>query len=387
MHFHVVVRLAVVGIEGSSLPFCRREGRRLRVNIMSETSFWGLTTQGGHTGFLDCVDLMRGHPDLEVTVNDRAGGDVLHSHSWGPYYLACGRGYRGRRVHTAHAIPESAEGALPFMFGGTRALVRGYLKRIYQYSDIVVAVSPRSAESLRRLGVTSAIAVVPNPVRAERFYRSPMLGRAGRAMLGVGPEERVVLGVGQLQPRKGVADFVAVARSCPEARFVWVGARPFGVVSAGIRALRHERMTAPPNLSFAGAFDLTEMPKIYNAADVLLFPSLQENSPYAPIEAAACGVPVIFRALPDYEGLYCEAISTGKDVAEFTRRVRRLLGDATHRRAMQERSRRLATAFDSTTFVERMATLYDCLARGVPLDGGLRDAGHGGPFAARRATA
>jgi hypothetical protein len=87
------------------LPFCQREGRRLKVNIMSETSFWGATGQGGHTGFLDCVDLMREHPDLEVMVNSYTACDVLHCHSWGPYYFVRGLGYRGRRVHTAHAIP------------------------------------------------------------------------------------------------------------------------------------------------------------------------------------------------------------------------------------------------------------------------------------------
>jgi len=36
-------------------------------------------------------------------------------------------------------------------------------------------------------------------------------------------------------------------------------------------------------------FPLEKMPLLYNAADMLLFPSYQENCPLVPIEAAAAG--------------------------------------------------------------------------------------------------
>lgn len=346
----------------SSLNFCRSHGRRLRVNITSETTFWGLEGQGGHTAFLDCVDLMRQHPDLEVHVNSNRPCDVLHSHSWGPAYYTRGLGYRRRRILTAHAIPESAEGSLPFMYAGTRAVIRRYLTGIYNYSSIVVAVSPRSAESILELGIRSPVEMIPNAVRTDRFFPSAEMGRKGRALLGLTGDRSVVLGVGQVQPRKGIKDFIAVARAFPSVDFVWVGGRPFGLVSAGLLELNHLMTEAPANLKFAGLHDLAQMPFIYNAADVLLFPSHQEICPYAPIEAAATGLPVVFRRLPGYAALYNADYCAADDTDGFIRAVGDLLSAPAQYRRAQEISRTLVATFGTESFVDTMVDLYDRVA-------------------------
>lgn len=356
---------------GSPLRFRRQRGRRLRVNITSETAFWGMEGQGGHTGFLDCIDLMSRHRDLEVFVNSKRQCDVLHSHSWGPGYYLRGLRYPGRRILTAHAIPESAEGSLPFMCDSTRAFVRRYLKGIYDFSNVVVAVDPRSAESLRRLPVRSSVEVVSNAIRTERFLPSESLRREGRALLGIDGRRPVVLGVGQVQPRKGIRDFSEVARALPDVDFIWVGGRPFGLVSAGLQDLNHLMATTPANLHFAGLHDLTVMPMLYNAADVMLFPSLQENCPYAPIEAAACGLPVIFRNLPVYAGLYRTGYCAADDAAGFVAILRSLLADSGEYRRAQQLSRNLVASFQADTFIASIARLYDKVATGM---GGLRPA-------------
>ncbi|MFI5208832.1 MAG: glycosyltransferase family 4 protein [Gemmatimonadales bacterium] len=341
------------------------------MNITSETAFWGMEGQGGHTGFLDCIDLMSRHGDLEVFVNSKRQCDVLHSHSWGPGYYLRGLRYPGRRILTAHAIPESAEGSLPFMCDSTRAFVRRYLKGIYDFSNVVVAVDPRSAESLRRLPVRSPVEVVSNAIRTERFLPSESLRREGRALLGIDGRRPVVLGVGQVQPRKGIRDFSEVARALPDVDFIWVGGRPFGLVSAGLQDLNHLMATTPANLHFAGLHDLTMMPMLYNAADVMLFPSLQENCPYAPIEAAACGLPVVFRNLPVYAGLYRTGYCAADDAAGFSAIVRSLLTDPGEYRRAQQLSRNLVAGFQADTFIASIAGLYDKVATGT---GGLRPA-------------
>jgi 1,2-diacylglycerol-3-alpha-glucose alpha-1,2-galactosyltransferase len=345
-----------------SLRFCRERGRRLRVNIISESTFLGLTGQGEHTGFLECIELMRLHPDLQVAVNSRDRCDVLHAHSYGPYYIYQGMRHRGRRIFTAHVIPESAEGALPFMGPVTRAMVRRYLKWIYDFSDAVIAVAPETAASIRRLGVRSPVHVVRNAIRTERFFPSADLRIQGRALLGLDREAAVVLGVGQIQPRKGISDFAEVARALPDIRFVWVGGRPFGLVSAGVRALNRLVATAPPNLRFTGMIDPDCMPKIYNAADLMLFPSHQENCPYAPIEAAACLLPVVFRRLAAYDSLYGTEYCAANDVTGMIALVRDLLEDSDSRRRALDTSRRLTQMFTAEAYVRATADLYDHVA-------------------------
>ena len=360
------------GIPGSNagtpglhtLAFRRLYGRKLKINVLSETALLGLEHQGGHTGFLDCVELMSRHPDLEVEVNSRTPADVLHAHSWGPLYLWRGIGLAKRRIFTAHVLPETAEGAMPFAKIGA-PLIHRYLRLVYNYSDVVVAVAPRMATRLREsLGVRGLIRTIPNPLRSDRFRPSSALREEGRRLLGITSDRPVVLGVGQLQPRKGIPDFAKVAWGTPEADFIWVGGRPFGMVSAGIAELRRLKANPPPNLRFAGMFPLDRMPAIYNAADVFLFPSLQENCPYAPLEAAGCGLPIVVRDLPEYRALYRSEYLSAADPLGFTAQVNGLLRSQPKREHWSRASLRLARDFTPEAYVEATAALYDHVACG-----------------------
>jgi 1,2-diacylglycerol-3-alpha-glucose alpha-1,2-galactosyltransferase len=340
----------------------QRLGRKLRVNVMSESLRFDMTAQGEHTAFLDCVELMAMHPDLDIHVNDRERCDLLHSHSWGPFYLLTGASYKGRRVFTVHALPETAEGALPLMNAATRPIVRAYLTAIYNFSDVVIAVGPATAESLRRLRVRSRIEVIPNALRGDRFFPSAELRERGRILLGVADSRPLILGVGQLQPRKGIADFAETALRTPEAQFIWVGGRPFGAFSAGISEIGRLMAHPPANLRFAGTFELTQMSMIYNAADCMLFPSFQENCPYAPMEAASCGLPVIFRDLSEYRVLYETPYLAASDVAGFAGLLREILESSSLRKLHGQASLRLAACFSPLQFIESLAQVYDQLA-------------------------
>lgn len=172
----------------------------------------------------------------------------------------------------------------------------------------------------------------------------------------------MILGVGQLQPRKGIADFAEIARRSPEAQFIWVGGRPFGPLSAGISEIGALMAHPTGNLRFAGTFELTQMPMIYNAADCMLFPSFQENCPYAPMEAAACGLPVIFRDLPEYKFLYKPAYLAASDVAGFAGLLREILESASLRDLHGRASLRLAARYPSAQFIESLAHVYDQVA-------------------------
>jgi len=337
-------------------------GRRLRVNVVSETGTLGLTHQGGHTGFLDCAEILSSHPDLDVRVNDPGPCDVIHSHSWGPAYPWRARGMAGRRVFTAHVVPATAEGAIP-LERALRPLIRTWLRFVYEWSDVVVSVGPVTTDRIRALGVRTRIETVPNPIRTDRFRPAPELREEGRRLLGVSGEGLVVLGVGQIQPRKGIDSFAAVASRFPHAHFVWVGGRPFGLATAGRAELDRLVRRRPPNLTFAGLVDLERMPAVYNAADVFLFPSWQENCPYAPLEAAACGVPIVLRDLPEYRSLYQGPTLTASDDAGFASHVGSLLGSPAMRSIWRAAALRIARSFSVDSYVDRMAAIYDGLVR------------------------
>ncbi len=335
---------------------------RLRIHVVSETPFI-MKGQGVHTAFVDCVDLLASREDLEVVVNGEGWADIMHAHTYGPYYFWKGRRYRGRRVFTVHVIPDSIKGSLP-MWPLFMPLVRRYLRRVYSYADVCIAISPTVAQAIREVGANTRVVQIYNPIHVEKFAPSQELRAAGRERLGIPEDAFVVLGVGQLEGRKGVEDFLDVAQACPDLFFLWVGGRPFGVLTEGIRRLNKRIRASGAHVKFPGTFKWDDMPSIYNAADLFLFPSYQENCPVAPLEAAAAGMPVIFRDIPEYTRLYENPYLKAGSTEEFITLTMRMAEEASFREEGQSISRVLLAQFDRETIRKQLLALYrDMLAK------------------------
>ena len=78
----------------------------------------------------------------------------------------------------------------------------------------------------------------------------------------------MVLGAGQVQTRKGVLDFVNVAKEMPDVQFVWAGGFSFGRITDGYEELKKLQENPPENCKFLGIVPREEMVDLYNMADV-----------------------------------------------------------------------------------------------------------------------
>lgn len=328
----------------------------MKVNIFSETQF---TTKGNgvHTAFLNHIDLLQAKKDVEVSVNGFQMADILHSHSYGPLYFLKGLFFPKRRIYTGHVIPDSIKGSLP-AWQFLMPFVRWYMKQVYSFSTVCIAISPRVEEAIRELGANTQIVRINNPIPTDKWQQTAEKRQLGRALLGISPNEFVVLGVGQLQARKGVEDFIDMASAVPEARFVWAGGRPFKAMTEGISRIDERIKSAPDNIQFMGMVDLEQMPLIYAAADLFLFPSYQENCPLAPLEAAACGLPVIFRDLSEYRKLYKHTYLRANNTQEFINLTKQLIEDETFYFTSLYLSEQLVAQFEEQAIRESLINLY-----------------------------
>ena len=331
----------------------------MKIHVISETDMVMKAT-GVHTAFIDHVQLLKQSENIEVFVNNEGYGDVFHSHTYGLYYFLKGLRYRGRKVFTAHVIPDSVKGSLP-MWELFMPLVKAYLRLIYSYADVCIAISPHVEKAILDTKANTRIVRIDNPVRTEIWKRTDYMRRKGKEMLGVDSNEFVVLGVGQVLGRKGVDDFIEISKCVPEARFIWAGGRPFGKLTEGIKRLDEKFAMANRNLFRAGPFDVSLMPYIYSAGDLLLFPSLQENCPLTPIEAAASGMPVIFRDLDEYKSLYENTYIKAGTLSEFVNLTRRMIYDRNYYEEGLEISKRLLVQFDKERIKEKLILLYNDL--------------------------
>jgi 1,2-diacylglycerol-3-alpha-glucose alpha-1,2-galactosyltransferase len=332
----------------------------MRIHVISETPFVMKAT-GVHTAFIDHIELLKEKNDIEVVINDEGRGDVFHCHTYGLYYFWKGLRYKGRRVFTAHVIPDSIKGSLPawkvFM-----PFIRFGLKIVYSYADVCIAISPMVEKAIIESGAKTKIVRIYNPVHIDLWKRTEENRKKGREMLGLTDYKFVVLGAGQLIGRKGIEDFIDISYFIPEATFVWAGGRPFGGFTEGISRINEKIADAGNNFLHAGQIDLNDMPYIYAAADLFLFPSYQENCPLAPVEAAASGMPVIYRDIDEYRSLYENYYLKARNREEFVTLTRRMIHDSQFYAEGLEISERLLTQFDKEIIRNKLIDIYQSLS-------------------------
>lgn len=136
------------------------------------------------------------------------------------------------------------------------------------------------------------IAVIPHGVDAQFFPRSPQECAAVRHRYGL--QRPFLLHVGTLQPRKNlvrlVQAFELLARHDSELELVLVGKR--GWLADPIeRAITESPFRE--RIHWLGHVDDRDLPALYSAAEVFVFPSLYEGFGLPVLEAMACGTPVV----------------------------------------------------------------------------------------------
>ena len=330
----------------------------MKVHIVSETPFL-IKGNGVHTAFIDHIDLLKKQDEIQTVVNNEGKGDVFHCHTNGLYYFIKGIGYKQRRIYTAHVIPDTMKGSFPESMRKTlMPAINWYMKKTYSYADICIAISPRVEEAIIECGAKTKIVRIYNPIPLEKWQRTDEKRALGRKILGLKEDDFVVLGVGQLQARKGVEDFIDVAAAIPEAKFVWAGGRPFKKITEGVSRINERIENASPNIQFTGMLELDQMPYVYAAADIMLFPSYQENCPLAPIEGAASGMPVVFRDIPEYQTLYEKPYLKATTTEDFISITRKFIYDDDFLKTGNSMSKELVRQFDENEIRKKLIALY-----------------------------
>ena len=331
------------------------ESRPLVVNLISET-VGGSQGHGVHTAFLQTQRALQ-QAGAEVRVNCGPGCDIVHIETMGLKSLWMFMRTRERAVITAHVVPESMVGS--FMWAPLwKYFAELYMHVGYSLADEVLAVSPAVVDGLTRIGLRAPIRLVPNAIDTDRFRTEPGWREGIREKLGIADDAFVVVCAGQVQPRKGVRQFVQAARTMPDVTFVWAGGMPFKRLTAHYGEMRRIVATAPDNCLFVGDLPYEEMPRYYSAADCLFFPSLQETFGLAIIEAAAAGLPLVLRDLPNYRALFGDSYLAGQD-ATFVDLLATLRDDAALRSHYAERALEMASHFDTVRHGQLLLDAYE----------------------------
>jgi len=316
---------------------------------------------GVHTAYVEMANALRRRKDVRLTVNRADRPDICHIHTVGFFALRFLLMRRGKKVVSAHIVPASLVGSL-LAAKYWLPLARWYLRKFYNRADLVLAVSDETRDEVKRLGVKKPIEIFYNIIDTSRYATSPARKRAARQRLGITDDAWLVIGNGQVQPRKRIDTFVRLAKELPDMQFIWVGGVPFKAAAADYGKMKQFMEHPPQNVQFTGVIPLESVREYYQAADVFLLPSDQETFGMVVVEAAASSLPVVLRDIHDYDHTFRDdaLLAHEKDFATVLRQLR---SDKKMYAHAVRRAARIAERYDSEAGAEHLVALYKKLLR------------------------
>jgi glycosyltransferase involved in cell wall biosynthesis len=240
-------------------------------------------------------------------------------------YLRVGTRWSARRARRIIAISECA---------------RRDVHRLYGVPlDRITVAYPGVDETLKR----------PDPDRVQEFRRSKNL------------PEKFLLYLGTLEPRKNLAmlvrSFAQLKHDHPEAVLVLAGG--LGWLADDVFAAIEE-CDVKDSVRLPGFVAAEEKALWYAAATAFVFPSLYEGFGMPPLEAMACGVPVVAShaaSLPEVVG-EAGVLLAPDDSGGWSAALKRIWIDAAYRAELADRGVRQAQRFTWLTASRQIAQAY-----------------------------
>ena len=308
--------------------------------------------------------------EFHIEINTTSKADISHYHTINPeFYLSTfSKKSRGVRVGYVHFLPETLKGSID-LFPPFQKIFNWYVMSFYRRMDLLVVVNPSFIPELVAAGIPEEkICYIPNFVSTEDFYpQNETEKQAIRSKLGFGKDDFVILGVGQVQKRKGIDDFIQLAKDNPDLKFVWAGGFSFGKLTDGYEAYREVYENPPENLTFTGILDRNELVSYYNMADIFLLPSYNELFPMSILEAFSCHTPVMVRNLDLYESVISGYYLGTDDRDEMEEKLRELAQDPSQLQVYAALSAKAAQHYSEDNVAKIWHRFYTDLAKGKAL--------------------
>ena len=226
--------------------------------------------------------------------------DVLHSPDFIPPFR--------RRCRSIITIHDLAFLLYPQFLTKGSARYYGQIDQAVRHTDHIIAVSESTRRDIvRLLGVPEQMITVIHEAPRRFFHVLPDVDLTPRLQKRFGLERDFVLFVGTIEPRKNVPTLLSAFQQVldhyhAEVDLVLAGApgwltdEVYGLVG---------RLGLTGRVHFLGRVSDEELVWLYNAAQMLVLPSFYEGFGLPPLEAMACGAPVIVSnvsSLPEVVG-------------------------------------------------------------------------------------
>ncbi|MDL4842589.1 glycosyltransferase family 4 protein [Aquibacillus rhizosphaerae] len=240
------------------------------------------------------------HLNIAHTTNHKEEFDIVHLNTifLNSLFMSWLAKRKGKKiVYYAHSTMEDFRNS----FIGSNIIAPFFKKWIsycYNKGDIIITPTEYSKSILDTYGLRRPVYSLSNGIDTQFFHRSVEARDRFRKKYRINNHKKVVISVGHFMERKGIDDFILLAKQLPDYQFYWFGHTSMNLVPVKIkRAMQQEDI---PNLHFPGFINREELRDAYCGSDLFLFLTHEETEGIVLLEALAAKLPVLVRDIPIY---------------------------------------------------------------------------------------
>ncbi len=162
---------------------------------------------------------------VPVTFRNEPDVDIVHINTVFPDSLAVvilAKLRRQKVIYYGHSTMEDFRNS--FKCSNLLApIFKRWTKLCYSMGDVIITPTEYSKQILLSYGICKPIHALSNGVDTDFFCFRPEYRGAFRRKYHLTEQEKAVISVGHYIERKGILDFIALARTMPTVRFFWFG--------------------------------------------------------------------------------------------------------------------------------------------------------------------
>lgn len=262
----------------------------------------------------------------DFTLDEKDDFDLVHINTTLPGSVNFAKKARkmGKKVvYHGHSTMEDFKNS--FIFSNQIApLFKKWLVYAYRKGDLVMTPTNYSKNILATYGINRPIEVVSNGIDLD-FWQKKSEDRVNfYQKYKLNPEKKSIISVGLPIKRKGIDDFIKLAKTLPDYEFVRFGKLDRALMSPEIKK---EMEDAPANFHTPGYVNSEDLRQAYAGSDLYAFLTHEETEGIVLLEALATKAKILIRDIEIFEDGFVdgENIYKGKTIPEFEGKIRGVL--------------------------------------------------------------
>lgn len=217
-------------------------------------------------------------------------------------------------VYHGHSTMEDFKNSFKFS-NQIAPLFKKWLIYAYKKGDIILTPTDYSRKILESYNLDREIKVVSNGIDLNFWKKKENDRKNFYEKYKLDKNKKSVISVGLFIYRKGILDFVELAKILPQYEFIWFGELNLNLVPKNIKDAVKTNLS---NLHFPGYVKKEDLREAYSGSDLYIFPTHEETEGIVLLEALAMKTDILIRDIEIYKNLEDKKdVYKAKNIDEF----------------------------------------------------------------------